>query len=50
MKFLTGMLQHALDVAESLDVSQRETRVGVTYGPKLAVADEHPLKRDGNFL
>ena len=49
MKFLTGMLQHALDVAESLDVSQREARVGVSYGPKLAVADEHPLKRDSNF-
>ncbi|MGD0117593.1 MAG: hypothetical protein ABSD30_05990 [Candidatus Binatus sp.] len=47
MKFLGGMLQQALNVAESLDVLKRETGIVVADRPIFAVAYEHSQARGG---
>ncbi|MGA6972028.1 MAG: hypothetical protein WBY93_10400 [Candidatus Binatus sp.] len=50
MKFLGRMLQQSLNVAETLDVLERETGVVVTDRPIFAVTHEHCEARCGNRL
>ncbi len=50
MEFFTGMLKQTLNVAEALDVLQRETGVAVADGPVLAAADEYSRLPDGYWL
>jgi len=42
VKFLTGMLQHALNIAQSFDIPQRKRDVAIADGPVLAVTSEYP--------
>ncbi len=50
MELFAGMLQQALNVAESFDVFQRKTGVAIADGPEFTVADEYAFLLAGNFL